>query len=115
MNAHTSITPGLVPDDAHEGACEGLGHSWDGVARHVSADGCQLVITGEAPGAGQRLSFAIECGATITGSIQWVVGSRAGFVFDHRIDAATATGLSNHLAKFRTLELRAIASLPSPE
>jgi hypothetical protein len=77
----------------------------DGMARHVSTEGCQLVISGKPPGAGRRLSFTIEPARTIAGTIQWVLGNRVGFVFDCRIDAAVAADMAAHMAKFRTLEL----------
>lgn len=110
MNAPISIHPAGGPDP-RDPCSQG---KMEGVARHVSADGCQLVLAGKAPGVGQRFSLAAGRDPTISGTIQWVLGSRVGFAFDRPLDAATALGLSAHLAQFRTLELCALPALSSP-
>lgn len=55
------------------------------VARHVSADGCQLVVDMQNVEQGQRLSFALDGYPPVRGTVRWVVRDRVGFAFDRPI------------------------------
>ncbi len=56
-----------------------------GFARHVSGDGCQLVIESGMLEKGQDLAFALNGFGLVSGTVRWVVDDRAGFVFDEVI------------------------------
>jgi hypothetical protein len=76
-----------------------------GIARHVSREGCQFVMTGKAPSVGRRLRVMMESGACVSGTIRWVLGERVGFAFDRAIDEAEVAGLTYHFAGVRVIEL----------
>lgn len=52
------------------------------LARHVSPEGCQLVVESSLLEKGLRLVMAQAGFARVTGTVRWVVGDRAGFAFD---------------------------------
>ena len=83
------------------------GASLRGIARHISAEGCQFVIVGKVPSIGRRVRLVVAPGVTVTGTIRWVLGERVGFAFDHRVDAATVAILSDPLAGALPIELLA--------
>ncbi|MFC0684813.1 PilZ domain-containing protein [Novosphingobium clariflavum] len=51
-------------------------------ARHISPEGCQLVIESSLLEKGLRLVMAMSGFARVTGTVRWVVGDRVGFAFD---------------------------------
>jgi len=63
------------------------------LARHVSDEGCQLVVAGVEVGAGQRFTLEIAATERISGSVRWVVGARAGFAFDEPIGGDTLNAI----------------------
>lgn len=52
------------------------------VARHISADGCQLVLGDEVVSPGARFGFHLAGFPPVHGTVRWIVADRAGFVFD---------------------------------
>jgi len=81
-----------------------------GIARHVSAEGCQFVIVGKVPSMGRRIRFVAAPDVTVIGTIRWVLGERIGVAFDRRIDAAAVAVLCNPLVGALPIELLAQAS-----
>jgi hypothetical protein len=69
-------------------------------ARHVSAEGCQLVVEREVPARGERFVFSLGGQAMVAGTVRWVVKDRVGFAFDQPIEREAQTAL---LAGSRTL------------
>ncbi|MCJ2182009.1 PilZ domain-containing protein [Novosphingobium sp. 1949] len=57
-----------------------------GVARHVSADGCQFVLEQGALERGQNLAFLLEGFGVVRGKVRWIVADRIGFAFDGRLE-----------------------------
>ncbi|WP_235522936.1 PilZ domain-containing protein [Novosphingobium sp. Leaf2] len=57
------------------------------MARHISEDGCQLVLEAESLAQGQRVSFALE-GGCVRATVRWIVQDRAGVAFDAPLSAA---------------------------
>lgn len=55
-------------------------------ARHMSCEGCQLVVDCGTLAAGQRCVLTFEPLGRIAGTVRWVVGDRAGFAFDEVMD-----------------------------
>lgn len=79
--------------------------SLKGVARHVSGEGCQFVLIDNAPGVGQRLTFALACAPAISGVIRWVLGNRVGFAFDRPISDLAVAELTGYLAALQAIGL----------
>lgn len=79
-------------------------------ARHVSSDGCQLVLDDDSISKGQRFTFAIEGEAPVCGAVRWVVGDRAGFAFDSPIGKATMHALERGSRRAGNLDLYLMAS-----
>ena len=52
------------------------------VARHVCAEGCQLVLGGEEVYPGSRFRFDLAGFPPVHGTVRWIVADRVGFVFD---------------------------------
>lgn len=74
-------------------------------ARHISADGCQLVL-GEANAApGQRFRFDLAGFAPIIGTVRWIVADRAGFAFDQPLCSDSQRALAGRDGGMRGLEL----------
>lgn len=53
--------------------------------RHVSPEGCQLMVESLDILPGTRLAIVPESPHRITGTVRWLVGGRAGFAFDEVI------------------------------
>lgn len=83
-----------VPLD-DEIAREQAGDTLSGIARHVTQDGCQFVITGPAPKPGCRLTCQLGINPPIAGVVRWIVEDRIGFAFDGLLDSARLTELVN--------------------
>lgn len=67
------------------------------VPRHVSADGCQLVLLRQATiRAGERLRFGLAGAEPVVGTVRWVVADRAGFAFDRPLSGDDASALLRH-------------------
>lgn len=66
------------------------------VPRHVSADGCQLVLRGVGIRAGERLRFDLAGAGPVAGTVRWVVADRAGFAFDRPLSRDDASALLRH-------------------
>ena len=76
-----------------------------GIARHVSNEGCQFVLTGMAPQIGQRLTFALASEPAISGVIRWVLDDRIGFAFARPISGQAMAELTGHFATLKAIEL----------
>ncbi|WP_156842099.1 PilZ domain-containing protein [Novosphingobium aquimarinum] len=51
--------------------------------RHVSAEGCQLMVESLPVESGARLAVVVpDSPHYVLGTVRWLVGSRAGFAFD---------------------------------
>ncbi|PEQ11779.1 hypothetical protein B2G71_15125 [Novosphingobium sp. PC22D] len=53
--------------------------------RHVSAEGCQLLLESRVIRVGMRLSLALEPSIRVAGTVRWIVAGRAGFEFDQAL------------------------------
>lgn len=78
-----------------------------GVARHVTADGCQFAITGPRPAAGCHLTCRLSANAAVTGVVRWIVEDRIGFAFDRLLDAGSLAELARHCLQVKALALEA--------
>jgi hypothetical protein len=78
---------------------------WTAVARHVCAEGCQLVLGAGGVSAGARLRFDLAGFPTVHGTVRWIVADRAGFVFDNPLcrDSQRALAGHGHIAEGVTL------------
>lgn len=76
-----------------------------GTARHVSVEGCQLIVGGEVLEQGQRLAFALDGGDRVSGAVRWVLGDRAGFAFDAPIRRDTVRAMQTDARLGDALEL----------
>lgn len=63
------------------------------LARHVSADGCQLVVEQRPVAAGQSFSFALDGHPPVRGTVRWVVKDRVGFAFDRPISRGAQSAM----------------------
>lgn len=79
--------------------------SLDGVARHVTAEGCQFVLSGDAPPAGKAMIFLLTSGAPVTGRIIWVLDRRIGLAFDHPLAPDYVDELSSQSSALKALRL----------
>lgn len=75
------------------------------VARHVSADGCQLVMGQARTQPGQRFRFHLAGFAPVSGTVRWTVADRAGFAFDSPLCRSSLRILSGHGAAMQALQL----------
>lgn len=55
--------------------------------RHVSAEGCQLMVESLDISVGMRIAIVVETGEFVTGTVRWLVSGRAGFAFDQVIQS----------------------------
>jgi hypothetical protein len=54
--------------------------------RHVSAEGCQLMVESIEIASGLRFAIVVpDSSHYVLGTVRWLVGSRAGFAFDTEI------------------------------
>lgn len=53
--------------------------------RHVSAEGCQLMVESLDISVGMRIAIVSESKEYVTGTVRWLVSGRAGFAFDQVI------------------------------
>jgi hypothetical protein len=81
-------------------------------ARHVSADGCQLIVEREVLARGQRLAFDLDGSDRISGAVRWVLGDRAGFAFDAPIGSDTVRAIQCDARLADGLELYVIRTEP---
>lgn len=89
----------MVPPEINDSA-------WgEAVVRHLSADGCQLVLGRLKTAPGQRFRFHLAGFATVFGTVRWTVADRAGFVFDRPLCGNGQHILTGHGAAMRGLEL----------
>jgi hypothetical protein len=113
---HRMNAPPIQP--SNQGAAHASpGHSGgalEGMVRHVSEDGCQLILVGKAPNVGRRLSLESSPGVTISGTIRWVLGERVGFAFDHRISPEAVTQVTVTGAQLKAIRLLAEPVVPLP-
>lgn len=75
------------------------------LAKHVSPEGCQLVVERNLLEKGVRLVLSLAGCPRVTGTVRWVVEDRAGFAFDAPI-AADLMGVMRLGAQGPGLELR---------
>lgn len=75
------------------------------VARHVSADGCQLVLGGEEVSLGARFGFHLAGFPPVHGTVRWIVADRAGFVFDQPLCRDSQRALAGQAQPARGLAL----------
>lgn len=106
------VTPAVSP--AAPTRAEDTGGVLQGVARHVTIDGCQFVLTGPRPEAGMRLSCRLSAHASVTGTVRWIVEDRIGFAFQHPLDAANLAELASHAAQVKAIELAALPEMAEP-
>ena len=71
-------------------------------ARHVCAEGCQLVTGTEQLSKGDRFAFLLNASDRVTGTVRWVVRDRAGFAFDAPIADEVMAALKQN---YRGIEL----------
>ncbi|MEJ2409908.1 MAG: PilZ domain-containing protein [Novosphingobium sp.] len=82
------------------------GHSsYTAVARHVFAEGCQLIVRRDRVAAGQRFRFNLEGSQPVIGTVRWVVEDRVGFAFDRPLSRQSQEALSSHCRAVHGLEL----------
>lgn len=101
--------PPIKPSNrgADKALAEPRGAALEGLVRHVSEDGCQLILMAKAPNVGRRLSFECAPGSTISGTIRWVLGDRVGFAFDQRISPEAVAQVTATGAQIKTIRLLA--------
>lgn len=75
------------------------------VARHISSDGCQLVVQRDLFMQGERYSFTLDGFPMIQGTVRWVVKDRVGFAFDAPISSATQTAIQQRCRLLNGLDL----------
>ncbi|MCT2400701.1 PilZ domain-containing protein [Novosphingobium mangrovi (ex Huang et al. 2023)] len=75
------------------------------VARHVSAEGCQLILKQDQVAKGQRFRFNLDGAGAVVGTVRWVVSDRIGFAFDQPLCRRTQDALANHCRVVHGLEL----------
>jgi len=75
------------------------------LAKHVSPEGCQLVVERNLLEKGVRLVLSLAGNPRVTGTVRWVVEDRAGFAFDAPI-AADLMGMMRLGPQGPGLELR---------
>lgn len=73
--------------------------------RHVSVDGCQLVLGGQGARPGQRFRLDLAGIAPISGTVRWAVADRVGFAFDRPLCPAGLSALSQRGTRVRELTL----------
>lgn len=85
---------------------ESQGESYgSALPKHVSAEGCQLVLdTGEVH-PGQRFRFELGGSHSITGTVRWSVGYHHGFVFDAPLCRTWLLALATHGQAARSVRL----------
>lgn len=80
-----------------------------GVARHVSADGCQVLLTAGTAVAGRRMLLMMAADRCVGGAIRWVLPDRIGFAFDAAIDPDTIAELAGQGLQPRAVQLVPVA------
>ncbi|VWX52233.1 hypothetical protein [Novosphingobium sp. 9U] len=110
MNAPVNLT-GSLAASAH---ATGKRAVLLGVARHVTADGCQFALVGSRPSAGTRLACKLSGNAPVIGTVRWIVEDRVGFAFDQPLDAASLADLGSHCLQVKAIELVAAGGLTVP-
>ena len=75
------------------------------VAKHVSADGCQLIVVREGIAPGQRFRFKLTDFAPVIGTVRWVTGKRVGFAFDMPIARPLQDALAEHCRSHHGIDL----------
>lgn len=86
-----------------------------GVARHVSADGCQVLLTAGSASALHRMMLSMPSGGLVGGTIRWVLADRLGFAFDAAIDAQALAELAGQGAQPNAVQLLPVARPASSE
>lgn len=86
---------------AHFTACA---HS-AAVAKHVSAEGCQLIVARENIAPKQRFRFNLPGFTPIVGTVRWVSGKRVGFAFDMPLTRASQAALLEHCRAMHGIDL----------
>ena len=79
----------MAPNGTKAGAATAMS------VRHVSAEGCQLVMDLETYRPGEELAFVLAGWPPVPGKIRWIVDDRIGFAFEHPICAAAERALTN--------------------
>jgi hypothetical protein len=106
MNAPFTI---LSHDDVRSCDESPMSSIVEAIARHVSVDGCQFVVMGDAPQVGERFSFAVGPDAAMFGSVRWVLGDRIAFGFDRPIGPEMMATLSAHPGAATTLQPQSLS------
>lgn len=79
------------------------------IARHVSAEGCQLLIDHDAVSQGQRFSLELVGRSAVSGAVRWVVGDCVGFAFDSPLGIDEVRTLQNGSSRAGAFDLFLIA------
>lgn len=75
------------------------------IAKHISEDGCQLILARDDVVKGQRFRFNLAGTAPIIGTVRWVFANRVGFAFDRPLCRASQEALISHCLKVHGLDL----------
>ncbi len=102
----TTLTAAPMSDVDHVNVLAPETTTFRAVARHVTHDGCQFVFREAVPGPAQRLTLVLEGNSPVSGVVRWIVTDRAGFAFDHGLDAEAMAELSNRSALVSEIELQ---------
>lgn len=74
-------------------------------ARHICAEGCQLVTGNKPLSKGERFALVVNESDRVAGTVRWVVRDRAGFAFDAPIAGEILAALRARTQNYRGIEL----------
>lgn len=75
------------------------------VAKHISAEGCHLIVAQENIVRGQRFRFNLAGFKPIIGTVRWVTGKHVGFAFDMPLTRASQEALIEHCRSMHGIDL----------
>lgn len=75
------------------------------IARHVCAEGCQLILGRGDAAPGQRFHFELPGFGLVSGTVQWVLKDRVGFAFDKPLCRVSEQVLNRQGGIMASLEL----------